>query len=191
MGWVILYCFWTSWDLNCNEYKLKRTYNETYIKLTKESYLLNDQDCAFHLLSNLTSLPQWNSENFYIFNMWTEKFLILMHTSKRIEYLIIKQQISQKIIIRTLLRLRIRFANSVYEYLEISISLVKSKQIQNFNSFILVLQNNSSHSILNRVRCEKQILPPVGFEPKTSCIRGKRLPAWPQWLHGRVRTNRG
>ena len=41
-----------------------------------------------------------------------------------------------------------------------------------FISF-LVSQNNSSHSTLNRVKCEKQILPLVGFEPTTSCIRGK------------------
>ena len=36
----------------------------------------------------------------------------------------------------------------------------------NFNSFtrILVLQNISSHSTLNRLKCDKQILPFVGFE---------------------------
>ena len=28
-------------------------------------------------------------------------------------------------------------------------------------------QNNSSHFTLNRVKCEKQILPSVGFEPTT------------------------
>ena len=50
----------------------------------------------------------------------------------------------------------------------------------NFNtfSFILVLQNNFSHSTLeNRENCEKQIFPSVGFEPTTSCTRGKRLTA--------------
>ena len=31
------------------------------------------------------------------------------------------------------------------------------------------------HSI--RIKCEKQILPSVGFEPTTFCIRGKRLTA--------------
>ena len=35
----------------------------------------------------------------------------------------------------------------------------------NFNCLILVLPNNSSHFTLNRVKCEKQILPSVGFEP--------------------------
>ena len=37
---------------------------------------------------------------------------------------------------------------------------------------ILVLQNNSSHSTLNRVKCEKQILPPVEFEPTTYLDKG-------------------
>ena len=54
-----------------------------------------------------------------------------------------------------------------------------------FNSFILVLRNNSSHSTLNRV---KQILPLVGFEPATSCICGKRVPARPKGPYGRERT---
>ena len=61
----------------------------------------------------------------------------------------------------------------------------------NFNtfSFILVLQNNFSHStLLNRVNCEKQILPSMGFEPTTSCICGKRLTARPRGPHGRERT---
>ena len=40
----------------------------------------------------------------------------------------------------------------------------------------------------NRVKCEKQILPSVGFEPTTSCIRGKRLTAKPREPHGRERT---
>ena len=35
-----------------------------------------------------------------------------------------------------------------------------------FNSFILVLQNNSTLFTLNRVKCQKQILPPVGFKLK-------------------------
>ena len=41
---------------------------------------------------------------------------------------------------------------------------------------IFVLQNNSSHFTLNRVKCEKQILPSAGFEVRThdSCIRDKR-----------------
>ena len=30
-----------------------------------------------------------------------------------------------------------------------------------------------SHSTLNRVKCEKQILPSVGFEPTTCCIRDR------------------
>ena len=34
----------------------------------------------------------------------------------------------------------------------------------------------------------KQILPAVGFEPTTSCIRGKRLTARPRGPHGRERT---
>ena len=42
------------------------------------------------------------------------------------------------------------------------------------------------HSI--RVKREKQILPSVGFEPTTSCIRGKRLTARPRGPHGRERT---
>ena len=40
----------------------------------------------------------------------------------------------------------------------------------------------------NRVECEKQILPSVGFELTTSCIRGKRLIARPRGPHGRGRT---
>ena len=55
--------------------------------------------------------------------------------------------------------------------------------------FILVLQHNSSHSTLIRVKCEKQILPSVGIEPTTSCIHGKRFPAKPQGLHGRNKKN--
>ena len=39
-----------------------------------------------------------------------------------------------------------------------SSSLSKSNFI-NFNSFILVLQNNSSHSTLNRVKCEEKNFP--------------------------------
>ena len=43
-------------------------------------------------------------------------------------------------------------------------------------SFKLVLKNNFSHStILNRVNCKKQILPSMTVEPTTSCIRGNRL----------------
>ena len=34
----------------------------------------------------------------------------------------------------------------------------------------------------------KQILPSVGFEPTTSCIRGKRLTARPRDTHGREQT---
>ena len=33
-----------------------------------------------------------------------------------------------------------------------------------------------------------RILPSVGFEPRTSCIRGKRFTARPRGLHGRERT---
>ena len=44
----------------------------------------------------------------------------------------------------------------------------------------------SLHS--NRVKCDKQILPSVGFEPSTFCIRGKRLTARPRGPHGRERT---
>ena len=40
----------------------------------------------------------------------------------------------------------------------------------------------------NRVECEKQILPSVGFEFTTSSIRGKRLTARPRGPHGRERT---
>ena len=63
-----------------------------------------------------------------------------------------------------------------------------------FNFFLLILRTFISftkqfftfHS--NRVKCEKQIfLPSVGFEPTTSCIRGKRLTARPQGPHGRER----
>ena len=46
----------------------------------------------------------------------------------------------------------------------------------------------SSHFTLNRVKCEKQILPPVGFELTISCICGQRLPARPQGIHGINRT---
>ena len=34
----------------------------------------------------------------------------------------------------------------------------------------------------------KFLLPSVGFEPSTSCIRGKRLTARPQGPHGREQT---
>ena len=55
----------------------------------------------------------------------------------------------------------------------------------NFNSFTKHIF--TFHS--NRVKCEKQIfVPSVGFEPKTSCIRGKRLTARPQGPHNRERT---
>ena len=40
----------------------------------------------------------------------------------------------------------------------------------------------------NRVKCEKQILSWVGFEPTTSCICGRRLTARPRGPHGRERT---
>ena len=47
-----------------------------------------------------------------------------------------------------------------------------------YNNFILVLQNNSSHSTLNRVKCENKFCPRWGLnQPTTSCIRGKRLTA--------------
>ena len=36
-----------------------------------------------------------------------------------------------------------------------------------YNNFILVLQNNLTHSTLNRLKWEKQILPSVGFESTT------------------------
>ena len=39
-----------------------------------------------------------------------------------------------------------------------------------------------------RVKCKKQILPSVRFEPKTFCIYSKRLTARPQGPHGRERT---
>ena len=39
----------------------------------------------------------------------------------------------------------------------------------------------------NKVKCEEQILPSVGFEPTTSCIRGKHT-AWPRGPHGREQT---
>ena len=46
-----------------------------------------------------------------------------------------------------------------------------------YYSFILILQNNSSHWTINKVKCEKRILPSMGLKPTTSCIRGNRLPA--------------
>ena len=49
------------------------------------------------------------------------------------------------------------------------------------------MQNNSLHSNLNRVKSETQILPSMGFEPTTSCIRGKRLPAKQQNIPARPR----
>ena len=36
----------------------------------------------------------------------------------------------------------------------------------------------------NRVKCEKQILPSMGFEPTTSCVHGV-LQARPRGPHGR------
>ena len=54
-----------------------------------------------------------------------------------------------------------------------------------FSTFIILIvfisftkQFFTFHS--NRIKCEKQILPSVGFEPTTSCIRGKRLTARPR-----------
>ena len=38
------------------------------------------------------------------------------------------------------------------------------------------------------MNCEKQILPWVGFEPTTSCIRGKRVTARPGGPHAREQT---
>ena len=58
-----------------------------------------------------------------------------------------------------------------------------------FNDLIRVFQNNSIHSTLNRVKYKKQILLPVGFEPTTSCIHSKSLPARLQGLHGGNRTH--
>ena len=55
----------------------------------------------------------------------------------------------------------------------------------NFNNLILVFQNNASHLTLNKVKCEKQILSSVGFEPSLSCVRYKRLTAKLQGPHGR------
>ena len=49
------------------------------------------------------------------------------------------------------------------------------------------MQNNSLHSSLNRVKCETQILPSVGFAPTTFCICGKRLTARLQNIHSRPR----
>lgn len=53
-------------------------------------------------------------------------------------------------------------------------SLSKSTFI-NLNSFILVLQKNSLHFTLNRVKWYKQILPSMGSDLETFCIWGKRL----------------
>ena len=49
-----------------------------------------------------------------------------------------------------------------------------------FCSFYISFTKQSLHSTLNIIKCEKQILPSVGFEPTTSCIRGKRLTARPR-----------
>ena len=45
-----------------------------------------------------------------------------------------------------------------------------------FNNFIFVLQNNSSHSTLHRVKCEQQILPSMGFKPTTPVFATSVLP---------------
>ena len=42
-----------------------------------------------------------------------------------------------------------------------------TKFLINFNNLILVFQNNSLHFTLNRLKCEKQILLSMGFEPTT------------------------
>ena len=60
-------------------------------------------------------------------------------------------------------------------------------QVLIFNSFKLVLRNNSS-IYLNKVKCEKQILLPLGFEPTTSCILSKSLFARPQGPHENEQT---
>ena len=46
----------------------------------------------------------------------------------------------------------------------------------NFNKLILVLPNNSSHSTLNRVKCNKQILLSGEFERTTPVIATSVLP---------------
>ena len=38
------------------------------------------------------------------------------------------------------------------------------------------------------MECEEQILPSMGFEPTTSCIRGKGLPARQQGPHAKEQT---
>ena len=71
---------------------------------------------------------------------------------------------------------------------------IKCLHFRQNNCFLLILrifisftkQFFTFHS--NRVKCKKQILPWVGFEPTTSCIRGKRLNARPRGPHGRERT---
>ena len=57
----------------------------------------------------------------------------------------------------------------------------------NFKSFYYFFKTILTfHS--TKVKFEKQFLPSMGFEPMTSCIRGKRLTARPQGPHGRERT---
>ena len=58
----------------------------------------------------------------------------------------------------------------------------RNQDFINFHSFYISLQINSLHFTLNRIKYEKQILLPVEFEPTTSCIRVKRLPARPLGL---------
>ena len=66
--------------------------------------------------------------------------------------------------------------------------------IQYFNNLILVLQNNSSHFTLIRVKCEKQNFALGRVWTHDSCIRGKRLtarPRGPNWLTVENKQHRG
>ena len=57
--------------------------------------------------------------------------------------------------------------------------------------YLLVLQNNYSHSNFDKVKCKKkQIFPSVRFETTTFCICSERLIARPREPHARQRIHR-
>ena len=74
-------------------------------------------------------------------------------------------------------------------YFQLIVVIFVTQKIS-FNNLILVFKNNSSHFTLlvNRVKCEKQILLLMRFKPMTSCVHGKRLTARPQGLHSKDQT---
>ena len=54
--------------------------------------------------------------------------------------------------------------------------------------FILVLQNNSSHSTQNKVKCEKPNFALSDIWTHDSCVRDKRFTARPQETHDKDQT---